>query len=189
MDGTLTVPVHDFVAIRDELGLPKDKLILEALDDMPADKASPIRARLEEIEFSIADQAIAQDGAEDLLEQLLSRQKKVGILTRNGEDIAHRTLKACGLDHFFELPLVVGRETCLPKPAPDGVNHLLSIWNVCPQKRFEQSVMVGDYQLDIEAGYSAGIKTVYLDNSRSGTSSDLANLSISSLNELAAYVT
>ncbi|MGH9885914.1 MAG: HAD family hydrolase, partial [bacterium] len=39
MDGTLTVAVHDFDAIRTELGLPQGKPMLEELALRPAEEA------------------------------------------------------------------------------------------------------------------------------------------------------
>jgi len=39
MDGTLTLAVHDFDAIRNTLGLPLGKPILEAIEDLPAPQA------------------------------------------------------------------------------------------------------------------------------------------------------
>ena len=46
MDGTLTVAVHDFDAIRDALGLPQGRPILEQLAELPADEAQRLRDRL-----------------------------------------------------------------------------------------------------------------------------------------------
>ena len=49
MDGTLTVAVHDFNAIRDELGLPQGRPILEQLAEMPEERSGPLRERLDEV--------------------------------------------------------------------------------------------------------------------------------------------
>ena len=161
MDGTLTQPVHDFDSIREKLGIEAGVPILEAIEKMPKDEAQRVTSLLNEIEMEIAYQAIAQPGAESLLEQLKERGCQLGILTRNGEDIANVTLSACGLDRFFSPEVIVGRETCAPKPKPDGVIHLLNLWKA----RKEETVIVGDYRYDIEAGYYSGIKTVHLDHS------------------------
>jgi len=161
MDGTLTRPVHDFSFIREKIGIEEGLPILEAIANMPQDKAEVVTRRLNEIEMEIAYQAVAQPGAESLLEQLKERGCRLGILTRNGEDIARVTLSVCGLERFFRPEMIVGRETCAPKPRPDGVLHLLNLWNA--QK--DETVIVGDYRYDIEAGYRSGIKTVHLDHS------------------------
>ena len=40
LDGTLTIAVHDFDAIRDELGLPAGEPILEAMSKLPRNRPS-----------------------------------------------------------------------------------------------------------------------------------------------------
>lgn len=160
MDGTLTLPVHDFNAIRAELGIEPDRPILEAISALPKKEADELSRRLHEIEMQIAKLAVVQPGAVELLEQIRSRDCRLGILTRNDEEIAHATLKASGLDEFFEQETVIGRELCLPKPAPDGVQFLLDHWRAPAS----DTVMVGDYRFDIEAGHRAGVHTVHFDS-------------------------
>lgn len=161
MDGTLTMPVHDFDDIRRQLGIEKGIPILEAIDAMPQEEAQLTKIRLNEIEMEIAYLAQPQPGASALLESMAERGFELGILTRNDEQIAVATLAASGLKDFFNADAVIGRETCAPKPLPDGVLHLLSIW----QADAETTVMVGDYLYDIEAGKKAGVKTVHFDSS------------------------
>ena len=48
LDGTLTVAVHDFDAIRAELGLPVGRPILEELATLPLAEAAELRERLDE---------------------------------------------------------------------------------------------------------------------------------------------
>jgi HAD superfamily hydrolase (TIGR01509 family) len=159
MDGTLTVPVHDFNDIRRQIGIPPDTPILEAISQMsPADAARTRRA-LHDIEMDLAALAQPQPDALGVLEKLACRGGTLGILTRNDEDIAEATLRACGLHHLFPRHHVVGRETCAPKPLPDGVLHLLALWDAQPAS----AVMVGDFLYDIEAGRRAGVRTVHFD--------------------------
>lgn len=160
MDGTLTLPAHDFNAIRRQLGIEPDTPILEAIGKMPADNAMATRKLLHDIEMEIAGAAQAQPGAAKLLQQIRGRGCKLGILTRNDEQIAEATLHASGLLDFFEPGNIVGRETCAPKPLPDGVQYLLNRWSADAG----QSVMVGDYLYDMEAGFRAGVQTVHFDS-------------------------
>ena len=75
MDGTLTVPAHDFDAIRTELGLPQGRPILEQIcGDARGARARELLARLDGIEWEIAAGAVAHPGARELLD----------FLTRNG---------------------------------------------------------------------------------------------------------
>src|SRR5258706_15656526 len=54
MDGTLTVAVHDFDAIRAELGLEPGKPILEQLALLPEPRARELYARLDALELGLA---------------------------------------------------------------------------------------------------------------------------------------
>lgn len=161
MDGTLTIPVHDFEDIRRQLGIESGTPILEEIGKMSVDQARETHRKLHEIEMEIAALATPQPGAVELLTQLTENGMRLGILTRNDEDIAEATLKASGLNGFFDSACIVGRETCAPKPLPDGVLHLLRKWSAPAT----DTVMVGDFLYDIEAGKRAGVRTVHFDSS------------------------
>jgi cytochrome P450 family 142 subfamily A polypeptide 1 len=161
MDGTLTLAIHDFDAIREALGLPQGRTILEALAERPDHEREPLLERLDAIELRIARLAAPQPGAKALLEALIERGARLGILTRNSQRNAFETLRAAGLEGYFEPAWVLGREQAAPKPSPAGVLRLLAGWNAGP----EAAVMVGDYRYDLECGRAAGTATVYLDPS------------------------
>jgi HAD superfamily hydrolase (TIGR01509 family) len=180
MDGTLTVAVHDFDAIRAELGLPAGKPILEELATLPAAKANALFARLDALELALARRACAAEGAVELLARLRERGARLGILTRNSFANARETLDACGLAEFFAPACIVGREAAAPKPDPGGIHHLLGDWNAIPG----DSVMVGDYRYDLLAGRAAGTATVYVDASGAFPFAEHADLSVRSLVEL-----
>lgn len=180
MDGTLTLAVHDFNDIRNTLGLAEGKPILEAIDDLPPKEASAMMQKLFTIEMDIAARATQQPGAEELLVQLLEDNCKLGILTRNGVEIAAKTLEAAGLSSYFNRELVLGRESCAPKPDPAGIHHLLSAW----QADAESSVMVGDYKFDLESGHRAGVHTVHLDVDGIAQWPELTTHRVPSLNAL-----
>ena len=57
-----------------------------------------------------------------------------------------------------DLGVIVAREDAEPKPAPDGV--LLAIEKLGVNN--ENTLMVGDFRFDIEAGKAAGCRTVFL---------------------------
>lgn len=181
MDGTLTVAVHDFDAIRAELGLEPKKPILEQLALLPEARASELYARLDALELELARRARAAEGAERLLESLASRGAALGIVTRNSHRNALETLRACGLERFFAATCVLGREAAAPKPDPQGVLRLLAHWNAEPR----QAVMVGDYRFDLLAGRAAGALTVYVDTEREFPFAEHADVSVDSLAALA----
>ncbi len=180
MDGTLTLAVHDFDAIRKTLGIVDGQPILEAIDEMPKTQADKTLKVLFDIEMEIAAGSKPQPGAYELLEQLASNNCTTGILTRNGVEIAAATLKAAGLDEFFEPAAVLGRESCRPKPDPAGIHLHLKAW----QANTDTTVMVGDYRFDLEAGHRAGVHTVHLDVDAAEQWPQFTSYRVTSLGEL-----
>jgi HAD superfamily hydrolase (TIGR01509 family) len=180
LDGTLTVAVHDFAAIRRELEIPEGFDILGHLTSLPPHHAQPLHDRLQEIELELAGLTRAASGALALLELLRKNGATLGILTRNTRENALRTLELVGLGGFFHPDHVLGRDEAQPKPDPDGIHRLARIWETDP----ETTVMVGDYQYDLQAGRSAGAMTVHVDASRSFRWPELADVCVGSLNEL-----
>jgi HAD superfamily hydrolase (TIGR01549 family) len=180
LDGTLTVAVHDFAAIRRELEIPDGSDILEHLTTLPAHHAQALHDRLQEIELELATVTRAAEGALALLQHLRENGVHVGILTRNTRENAVRTLELVGLGSFFDPAHILGRDEAIPKPDPDGIHRLARIWGIVPGTM----VMVGDYQYDLQAGRTAGALTVHVDSTRSFRWPELADLSVGTLEEL-----
>lgn len=186
LDGTLTVPVHDFAAIREELGMTEtDPDILGFLATLPEEEAAAKHARLLEIEYELAARTAAAPGAERLLELLLRRGSHVGILTRNTREIALHTLEQIGLRKFFRRETILGRDEAEPKPHPEGITKLLDAWGSVP----EEAVMVGDYLFDLQVGRAAGAATIHVDRSGAFPWPELADVAVSNLDELAVGLT
>ena len=180
MDGTLTLAVHDFPAIRNKLGINENLDIIEAIEALPPEEAREKFRLLDEIEIGLTMRSQEQPGAQRLL-TLLSEQKKIlGILTRNTVRNAKDTLDECNLTNFFPNQQILGRESATPKPSPEGINILLDQWEVDPTS----AVMVGDYKYDLEAGRRAGTATIYVDVNEENLWSDLADLHVYHLNEI-----
>jgi HAD superfamily hydrolase (TIGR01509 family) len=181
MDGTLTVAVHDFAAIREELGIPEGQPIVKTLNALPQEQAQPLRKRLQEIEADLAVQAQPALGVQALLTSLKARGCRLGILTLNSKENAWLTLETLGLDQFFEPEAVLGR-WCLanPKPHPDGIHHLLDHWNTDAQ----DAVMVGDFLWDLKTGRAAGLPTIHVDPSEAFPWPELTDLPVTSLEDL-----
>jgi phosphoglycolate phosphatase-like HAD superfamily hydrolase len=181
LDGTLTVAVHDFEAIRRDLDLPPGKPILEQLAAMPEELARARHRRLASIEVGLAQRARAQAGVEQTLARLRDAGATFGILTRNSKDNAIRTLRACGLMGFFEPRCILGRDCADPKPSGAGIRRLLDLWGARPG----DAVMVGDYLFDLLAGRDAGTATVYLDPSGTFEHGAHADVSVRGFDDLA----
>lgn len=162
MDGTLTVPIHDFDAIRRQLDLPAGEPILEAIARLPATAASELHHRLAMIERELALRAQVQEDALALVDVLSADPARLlGVVTRNSHALAGLTLEAVSLDRAFPDESRVGRDEALPKPNPDGIALLLERWGAQPS----EAVMVGDYLFDLQAGRAAGVATVHIDRS------------------------
>ncbi|HEY6837961.1 MAG TPA: HAD family hydrolase [Geobacteraceae bacterium] len=182
LDGTLTLPVHDFAAIRAALGMVEtDPDILGFLASLPEAEAADKRARLMAIEYELAARTAAAPGAGRLLDGLLRRGARVGILTRNTREIALHTLGMIGLKHYFSPDAVLGRDEAPPKPHPEGIARLLTTWGSVP----DEAVMVGDYLFDLQVGRAAGTATIHVDRSGTFRWPELADLAVATLEELA----
>lgn len=156
MDGTLTVPVHDFAALRAQLGIPATDDILGHIEAAAPERQRALRAAVHAWEEGLAAAAVAQEDALALLDALAARGARLGVLTRNTRSTALRTLRAAGMGERFAEDDVLGRDEAPAKPAPDGVQALLAAWGLAP----DQAVMVGDYVFDAWAGRAAGAATV-----------------------------
>ena len=156
MDGTLTVAVHDFAAIREALDIPSEHDILTHLAALPAAEAAAKHAWLLEHERDLAIASKAADGAVELVRELARRDCRLAILTRNARELAHVTLEAIGLADCFPVEHILGRDEAAPKPNPDGLLQIARAWGVSPGAM----VMVGDYRFDLDCGRAAGTRTV-----------------------------
>lgn len=152
MDGTLTLAVHDFDAIKRSLDIPLEHDILHHLAALPDEVAAAKYAWLLEHERELALNAEPAPGAIDLVRALKDRDCRLGILTRNAHELALVTLQAIGLGDCFASADILGRDEAPPKPHPGGLLHLAERWQVAP----DELVMVGDYRFDLECARAAG---------------------------------
>lgn len=180
MDGTLTISAHDFEFIREELGLPPQAPILEALNAMPTAESAPLWQTLNELEEHFAEKSTLMHGAVELLDKLYAKGVNLAILTRNTMPVVEKTLAACGLEQFFPLEHRLDRDSCRPKPSPDGIQHLLSLWDADAG----DAVMVGDYLYDLQAGRSAGVTTIHLDINGDRAWPEYTDIRVQHLNEI-----
>ena len=152
MDGTLTLPAHDFPAIKRALDIPQEHDILHHLASLPAAEAAAKHAWLLEHERELALAAEPAPGAPQLIRALHARGVRLGILTRNAYELALITLQAIGIAECFANTDILGRDEAEPKPAADGLYKLARQWDVAPS----DLVMVGDFRFDLECAQAAG---------------------------------
>ena len=89
------------------------------------------------------------------------------------------TLDAANLQQYFSPEFVLGRTCAEPKPSPAGIYKITSQWKVTPQ----DSIMVGDHYLDIEAGVQAGAMTIQVMRNATDVEHPKASKIVSSLLE------
>jgi hydrogenase expression/formation protein HypE len=163
-DGTLTHPgALDFAAIKREVGCPPDQFVLEWILALPEGALrEAAAATLERFELEAADASAPNEGAEELVRWLRDAGLAVAVLTRNGRGAVGRALRRFSTLTMADFDVVVTRDDgdVAPKPAPDGVLHAAAAMGVPP----EETLVVGDFLLDMRAGRAAGAVTAYLVN-------------------------
>ena len=185
MDGTLTVSAHDFEHIRRELGIAPQLPILETLQAMPEDQAEPLWQTLDEMEYYYAGKSTVMRGAQELLQRLQDEGRQLAILTRNTMPVVRQTLASCGIERFFPPDHILDRDSCAPKPSPDGIRHLLDLW----QADTADTVMVGDYRFDLEAGKAAGVATIHVASRGDEDWSEFTDIRVDKLADIIEYMT
>ena len=181
LDGTLTVAVHDFNAIRNELGIPAGQPILKTIESLPENESLALQQKLQDIEENLARNAKPAQGVKNLLEALHRRNYHLGILTLNSRENAWFTLESLGLADYFNEDSVIGRWCVEPKPSPKGIHRLLNHWEVAAN----DALIVGDYLYDLQVGRAAEIGTIHVDPKGEFSWPELADIQVNSLAELA----
>jgi len=161
LDGTLLEPALDFDAIRAEIGLEQGTTILEGMATMREAELARANRILERHEAEAAARTRLAPGAKELLDRLRVRGIKIAVLTRN----SRRSVERAARRHGLMFDAVVAREDLRPKPSPDGVRHLMQVLRAAPA----ETVVVGDFRFDIEAGAAAGCRTIALALARDPT--------------------
>ncbi len=155
LDGTLTEPLLDFDAIREEIGFARDAgPILELLKDQDEARQREILRILDEHEKRAALQSTLNEGAKDILAWFRNHGYPVGILTRNTRENAIVVAERHGL--VFDA--IVDRTDGPVKPDAFGVLELCRRFGVRP----EETLVVGDFLQDMLSGRAAGAITVLL---------------------------
>jgi len=107
-----------------------------------------------ELYFDFIGDSALYENAALVLQELKKRKIKTGLLTTKGQDQAEKISRHFGIE--TNLDSIEGRKNEIAiKPAPDQFLKICKELNVNSQN----SLMVGDTELDIECGKSAGAKT------------------------------
>lgn len=92
---------------------------------------------------------------EELLDFIKQNGLQLAIMTGKGRRSLDLSLKALEMEDLFEMT-VTGDEVMRPKPDAEGILKILKALDTAP----EEAVFIGDSDVDIKAGKSAGVETV-----------------------------
>ncbi len=187
-DGTITMPgAIDFVSIRSLIGCPEGKPMFEFIKSLPIKKErAKAYSILEVYELQGAVRSVPDIFAEELLIWLAKQKLKIAVLTRNNFKALFTALNNFRRIKLEFFDIVLTREfTPHLKPEPDGVKLIAEKLGLTPQ----QTLVVGDYIYDIEAGRRAGALTAFIVSKYTKKYPEPpADFTIKSLNELRAIV-
>lgn len=174
-DGTLAVLNIDFSSMKERVfdlmkhyGVAEEgigeRYLLEIIDEVYQflSKKNPSGADdfyqrahqiLHEIEMKAAEVGSLIPGAEATLQNLRKKKMRVGIITRNCESAVRKVFPKINdfCDVFVSRNLVKR-----VKPHPDHLTYMMESLKTSG----EESVMVGDHIIDIQAGKKVGMKTI-----------------------------
>lgn len=152
LDGTLVDSRLDFELMRREMQLPGGLPLLEAIEAADAETQARCFEILHRHEMQGAARAQLYPGLRDFLGELVRRNLRRAVFTRNSRVVTAATLAQ--FDLAFEP--VFCREDGPVKPDPWAIWRICESWGLAPR----QCLVVGDYRFDIDAGRAAGARTV-----------------------------
>jgi HAD superfamily hydrolase (TIGR01549 family) len=104
--------------------------------------------------FDFIDETYLFENVHEVLAYLKSRKYFISLLTTKSQDQTDRIIDYFNLRNYFSA--VIGRNKGIPvKPAPDSLLSICAVTKIPP----EQTLMVGDTELDIQCGKNAGTLT------------------------------
>ena len=177
LDGTLVTMELDFVKIRKEVdtilvshGYPGELLdytistletIRTAITYMQEHRLPWKETKkaaddyLEKVELDAASRAVVVKGAEEVVKMLKTRNKKVGVITRNNRRVVVHVLEKIGLTPYVDV-ILARDDVKKVKPHPDHVLEAVEKLQSTPEK----TMVIGDHHFEIQAGNAAGCFTV-----------------------------
>ncbi len=163
-DGTLTRPGSlDFQRLREELASPAGAPILEYIQGLPPDRRRRCQRVLHRFEMEGAARSRPNDGAEELIRELQAKGLALAVVSRNSRAAVIRALENFPSIGPSDFDVIISRDDAiLPKPHPDGIRLAARKMGVSNG----ETLVVGDFHFDIDAGLRAGSPTVFLTNGR-----------------------
>ncbi len=180
MDGTLTVPVIDFLALRRELGVAEGIDLIEASRGLDDEGRAWYWGVIERHERAARGNLRLQTGLHETLARFERAGVRMAVMTRNSREGAEAVLALLGT----RLHPVLTREFEPVKPAPEPALHIAKSWGVAAR----DVLVVGDYRDDLLCGRAAGCATCFFHNPGAPSYPELADYVVTSYEELARVV-
>ncbi|KAI5398102.1 hypothetical protein KIW84_063776 [Lathyrus oleraceus] len=180
MDGTLTVPVIDFVSMhkavlgddeyhRIKASNPAGIDILKLIDHWPSHQQRRAYDTIARFEQDALDKLQIMPGAAELCNVIDSKKMRRGLITRNMKPAVDLFHQRFGITFSPAL----SREFRPYKPDPAPLLHICSLWDVQPN----EVIMVGDsLKDDVVCGGRAGAYSCLLDQTGRYDSPEYANV-------------
>ncbi len=104
--------------------------------------------------FDFIDKSTLYPGVEEILDYLYNKSVVISLLTTKAHDQADTIIDHFNLGNYFSL--ILGRRDGMEhKPSPQPLLYICRQLKIAP----ENSLMIGDTELDIRCGKNAGTKT------------------------------
>jgi len=144
------------ITVEETIGLVGEgitRLIEKVLKDKIQCRDEAIKRFLGYYSRNLTRHSMPYEGVKETLEGL-GRYRKV-VVSNKREALSRRLLEELCLDVYFDY--ILGSDsTSEKKPSPVPILKALELTIATP----EEALMIGDSNLDIQAGHSAGVKTV-----------------------------
>ena len=106
------------------------------------------------IYFDFIEDSVLYNGVFDFIKMIKEKNVKISLLTTKAQDQADLIIEHFNLLPYFDY--IMGRRDGIPhKPSPEPLIIICKQLNVLP----EETLMIGDTELDIQCGKNAGTKT------------------------------
>ncbi|MBN2135247.1 MAG: HAD family hydrolase [Acidobacteria bacterium] len=165
-DGTITKPYFDFGLIKDEIGMPRDRLIIEYLEGKDEKFVRHANEVLDKWEMKAAREAELNPNVLETMDLLKNNSIKTAVLTRNKRESIDIVMQKFPLSFDY----IHTRDIEPVKPDPASMQAVIDNLGIDVSK----TLTIGDYEHDIKCGKDAGTWTMYLTNGNG----NLPNLSV-----------
>lgn len=151
LDGTLVDSKHDYLLLRQQLGLHASEPILETIVTWSKSKQVEAFHIISNFEKTGAEISTPIPDAFEFIDELNRKKIPTAIFTRNSKNMTELTLQR----HKLNFSMVITRDDYPAKPSPEGL--------IAIAKKFaldkKDILYVGDYHFDLQAGLAADIPT------------------------------